>query len=131
MVLDIAAVRMAVLMGRKFVSFLQDSQKNLAVVMGPRLSLARPEVLPEPLSVSPGWVSGELALKPMGVAYRSGFYSQLQPYVNRTNTHIKYCNKVRAKKIDPCPKLTQNNARKMRRRRCCGSAIARSSIRDG
>ena len=35
MVLDIAAIRTAVLSGRKFVSFLQDSQKNLAVIMEP------------------------------------------------------------------------------------------------
>jgi hypothetical protein len=74
-VLDIAAIRMAVLMDRKFVSFSQEAQKNLPVTIEPRLLLARPEVPSEPLSLSPGWVSGELALEPTTLAYGSSLYS--------------------------------------------------------
>ena len=51
MVLDIAAILVAVLMDRKFTSFLQESQKNLPLTIEPRLLPAWPEVPPEPQSL--------------------------------------------------------------------------------
>jgi hypothetical protein len=73
--LPIAAIRVAVLMERKFTSFLQESQKNLPLTIEPRVLLPRPEVPPEPQSLSPRGVCGELALEPTSLAYRSSLYS--------------------------------------------------------
>jgi hypothetical protein len=71
----IAAIRMAVLMDRKVTSFLQESQKNLPLTIEPRVLLARPQDPPEPQSLSPRGVCGELALEPTSLAYESSLYS--------------------------------------------------------
>jgi hypothetical protein len=46
-VLDITAIRIAVLIGRKPVSFSQDSQKNLAVIMEPVFHWVGPKSRPK------------------------------------------------------------------------------------
>jgi hypothetical protein len=77
-VLDITAIRTAVLTGRKFTSFLQDSQKNRAVIMEPVFtgSARSPVRSTEPFSRC--WVSGEFpwSLRPLPISLA---YSQFPP----------------------------------------------------
>jgi len=73
--LDIAAIRIAVLMDKKITSLLQDAQKNLPLSTKPRVSPARPELPPESQSLSPRGVCGEMTPEPTTVAYRSNLYA--------------------------------------------------------